>query len=177
VTAILQDFISASLELARQDFCQQASHPLLIEVWRPGRLSFQWGGTRLSRDGVEMPLARKILREGNHLPVHPVRQKLPGPAGTVRVGRSQENDLVVQDDTVSARHAVFHLHSTGGVVDVRDVGSTNGTRVNDQKIVVGKEVVLFDGDLVAFGDVGFLFFYSAGLYDVLRACVEAQGGR
>ncbi len=48
-------------------------------------------------------------------------------AGTsVRVGTSSDNDLVVQDDTVSRQHCEIQLTEEG--IRVRDMGSTNGVR-------------------------------------------------
>ena len=49
----------------------------------------------------------------------------------------------------------------------------NGTRVNGTRLVVGKSVVLFDGDVLAFGDSMFLFFYPEGLYEVLKANLDS----
>ena len=48
----------------------------------------------------------------------------------VTIGRSADNDVVIQDALVSRRHA--RVHRDGTSWRVTDLGSSNGTRVNDQ---------------------------------------------
>lgn len=69
--------------------------------------------------------------------------------GPVIVGRSPSADIVVGAGYVSARHARFSL--MGQNLFVEDLGSTNGTFVNDQQIL--DPVALNDGDAVTVGDV------------------------
>lgn len=69
--------------------------------------------------------------------------------GPVIVGRSPSADIVIGAGYVSARHARFSL--MGQNLFVEDLGSTNGTTVNDQPIT--DPVALNDGDIVTIGDV------------------------
>jgi pSer/pThr/pTyr-binding forkhead associated (FHA) protein len=46
----------------------------------------------------------------------------------VSVGRSPENTIVIADPSVSSRHA--QLERSGETYRIKDLGSTNGTRVN-----------------------------------------------
>jgi two-component system cell cycle response regulator len=50
----------------------------------------------------------------------------------VRVGRMSDNEIVLDDDSVSRRHARIEKREDGWVV--MDVGSRNGTLVNDREI-------------------------------------------
>ena len=50
------------------------------------------------------------------------------PAGETVIGRSTESDLVVRDPRMSRRHAAVSVTVTG--IHVRDLGSTNGTRLD-----------------------------------------------
>ncbi|MHB1844018.1 MAG: GGDEF domain-containing protein [Deltaproteobacteria bacterium] len=68
------------------------------------------------------------------------------------IGRGRKVDVEVDDESVSRRHAVV-LREAGEPV-VRDLGSTNGTLVNDRKI---DEYVLRNGDLVKIGRTIFKF--------------------
>ena len=70
-------------------------------------------------------------------------------ATPVSVGRTPGNDLVVEEATVSSRHATLWVDD-GGRAWVRDVGSRNGTFVNDKRIAVA--TLLADGDRVRMGD-------------------------
>jgi hypothetical protein len=65
---------------------------------------------------------------------------------TMRIGRAAECEIVLDDPQVSRQHA--RLQSRNGVLLVADVGSTNGTRVNGQRI---REVALGVGDRIEVG--------------------------
>ena len=74
----------------------------------------------------------------------------------IRVGRSKESDLVVGDRTVSRKHA--DLEMKVGRLILRDLGSANGTFVNDVSV---SEQPLFPGDRVRFGSVEFAVTFEA----------------
>jgi pSer/pThr/pTyr-binding forkhead associated (FHA) protein len=52
--------------------------------------------------------------------------------GTYTIGRAEESDFVLVDDTVSDRHAELVVSSKR--TTVKDLGSTNGTRLGDTKL-------------------------------------------
>ncbi|MBD3672722.1 MAG: FHA domain-containing protein [Planctomycetaceae bacterium] len=65
------------------------------------------------------------------------------------VGRRPEVcDLVIPSDSISKIHSV--ISKTDGLLFVRDLGSTNGTRVNGQRVTRG---ALLPGDELAFASV------------------------
>ncbi len=68
----------------------------------------------------------------------------------ITIGRHPMNDLRLdteKDIDVSSRHAEIRL--VGSTATIRDVGSSNGTRVNGQPLV--GERALFEGDVIALG--------------------------
>ncbi len=65
---------------------------------------------------------------------------------TVFVGRSSDLDMVLVEDMVSRKHAGIHVQ--GDQVWIEDLGSTNGTFVNGEKI---KRARLKEGDRVLIG--------------------------
>jgi hypothetical protein len=67
---------------------------------------------------------------------------------TISVGRSAENDITLEDDFTSARHARFEPRRDG--VWVSDAGSTNGTYVNGTKLA--KPHRLKAGDVIRVGN-------------------------
>jgi pSer/pThr/pTyr-binding forkhead associated (FHA) protein len=69
----------------------------------------------------------------------------------VTVGRSAQCDLSLQDTYLSSRHA--RLVNDEGELSIEDLGSTNGTYVN-QELVKGR-VQLERGDIVQVGGVIF----------------------
>ncbi|MFD5444323.1 ABC transporter ATP-binding protein/permease [Streptomyces tendae] len=68
----------------------------------------------------------------------------------MRIGRALENDLVVSDLQVSRNHAEFHS-TPDGRMEIRDLGSHNGTYVNGQPIAKGGSQLLGPTDIVGVG--------------------------
>ena len=67
----------------------------------------------------------------------------------VTVGRTKASVLHVRDPGVSEKHAIFQW--TGATWTVTDVGSSNGTIVNGDDLVVGVPRTLKSGDHVQLG--------------------------
>jgi uncharacterized protein YkwD len=72
---------------------------------------------------------------------------------TVTIGSHRSNDLVIDDNTVSRRHATI-THKTGGF-ELADLGSTNGTLVNGKR--VRAPIALGRGDEIKFGSARYAF--------------------
>ncbi|MDT9701644.1 FHA domain-containing protein [Streptomyces sp. P17] len=68
----------------------------------------------------------------------------------MRIGRALENELVVSDLQVSRNHAEFHS-TPDGRMEIRDLGSHNGTYVNGQPIPKGGSQLLGPADIVGVG--------------------------
>jgi len=68
------------------------------------------------------------------------------------VGRTKENDLWIDDASVSKIHAALVLNSERQLM-VADTGSTNGTFINGQRIAYGKAIPLKGSDRLKFGTV------------------------
>ncbi|MBK9261543.1 MAG: GGDEF domain-containing protein [Polyangiaceae bacterium] len=74
-----------------------------------------------------------------------------------RVGRGGDNQIVLDGDSVSRRHAQFKQKGDAWVLV--DDGSTNGTYCNDEQIT--REVVLKNGDRIKVGPTIFKYFSGA----------------
>jgi hypothetical protein len=68
------------------------------------------------------------------------------------VGRTKENDLWLDDESVSKVHAALVLNSENQLM-IADTGSTNGTFINNQRIAYGKATPIKSGDKLKFGTV------------------------
>ena len=71
---------------------------------------------------------------------------------TTTIGRLAENALQIEDDSVSSSHA--EIFAEEDLFFVRDLGSTNGTFINGEKI---EKAILQEGDELCFGSVVTLF--------------------
>lgn len=69
-----------------------------------------------------------------------------------RIGRHDDNDLVLQETSISRYHA--EIHYTGKDFILHDMGSANGTKVNDAAV---NEWVLTPGTLFHLADVKLVF--------------------
>ncbi|MFB6888496.1 FHA domain-containing protein [Kitasatospora sp. NPDC056327] len=98
--------------------------------------------------------------------------RLPGP--TLRIGRSPDNDLVLEDLVVSRHHAELHTLPDGGH-EIADLDSHNGTYLNGSPvrrapvgpadiIGIGHSALCLDGDrLVEYTDTGEISLNVQGL--------------
>jgi hypothetical protein len=72
--------------------------------------------------------------------------------GRAIVGTAPDCDAVMRDPSISGRHCEFSSTSSG--FRVNDLGSTNGTYINDKRVTTSD---LIDGDNVKMGRVNFRF--------------------
>ncbi len=70
----------------------------------------------------------------------------------LNVGRASDNELSLNDASVSKIHAALLMTGEGSLL-VADTGSTNGTFLNGRRIAYGESRVIEDGDVIGFGDV------------------------
>ncbi|HEX3149596.1 MAG TPA: FHA domain-containing protein [Gemmataceae bacterium] len=129
------------------------------------------GGHTLAGD-VRLPLgseakALKTLAPGE-VPVKPGGthcwlldrgKQIPLKVGLNSVGRLPDNDVVIDDATVSRRHCAIVVHSDL-TIEVHDVASKNGTLVNGKKI--SGPTRLRDNDDIGLSDRHLTFLMFAG---------------
>lgn len=91
-------------------------------------------------------------------------------ADELTVGRLPDCDLVIDHKSVSKRHAVLRWDAPAKRCSVRDLGSTNGTFLNDAQIST-RDCNLRDGDIISFGEIQFWFVMT----ETLHARLSARG--
>jgi hypothetical protein len=114
----------------------------------PGALLSEEARTRAMRP-LEMPIGPAGV-EALYLvgSLNGRRMTWPLSGKRVRIGRGLDNEVVLDDASVSRHHA--EISREDGVTEVRDLGSTNGTWINAGRV----EVALVEpGDQLAFGAV------------------------
>lgn len=83
----------------------------------------------------------------------PKGRKLRIDSRGLTIGRGKHNDIVVPDHYSSIDHAQFK-HSRG-VTFIEDIGSTNGTWVNGERI--NSQIQLVPGDFIKIGSLSFQY--------------------
>jgi predicted component of type VI protein secretion system len=78
-------------------------------------------------------------------------------APEIIIGREAGNSIAINDAEISRKHAKLNLHGTAYVI--QDLGSTNGTFVNGQRLTGSQ--VLNPGDTVSFGENIVLIYENA----------------
>ncbi len=79
------------------------------------------------------------------------------------IGRSEEQDIVIKDPTISTYHC--DLIKKGDTYIVRDNNSTNGTRVNNVPV---EEQELKGSDILQVGGIEILFDNSSSMSTVMK---------
>lgn len=91
-------------------------------------------------------------------------RKRPGGGGAlalgVSIGRASNNDIAVDNASVSRFHAYVQLDSAG-VCHLFDAESANGTLCNGLPLEKGKGVALRDASRIQLGDVELHFYLGA----------------
>jgi|AntRauTorckE6833_2_1112554.scaffolds.fasta_scaffold04846_3 pSer/pThr/pTyr-binding forkhead associated (FHA) protein len=90
----------------------------------------------------------------------------------VTLGRNDENDIVIESGSVSGKHA--EMRRVPGGYELIDLGSTNGTKLNDER---QQKIVLSNDISVSLGDVDFGFMLNEEELQVLaeeQAPVQAE---
>ncbi|HWE28191.1 MAG TPA: FHA domain-containing protein [Polyangia bacterium] len=110
---------------------------------------------------------RTMARRAPNIEVLPVVKAPAHPyPDRVSVGRARNCDIVMRDPSVSKLHA--HFRVGGPTVDLVDIDSQNGTRVNGRALAPHQPVQVANGDIVLFGSVACKLVDAAALYDLLR---------
>ncbi len=82
------------------------------------------------------------------------------------VGRLPDCDLVIDDASVSKRHAQLRWDAARRMATIQDLGSRNGCYLNAEPMADG-ETPLKDGDIVSFGEVQFWYLLTETLHTKL----------
>lgn len=89
----------------------------------------------------------------------------------ITVGRALSNDLVLSDEKVSRRHAEFHPAPEG--VMVIDIGSANGTFVDEKRLTSQEPFLLTDGGSCTIGPYT-VTYHAPGALSTIGALPTVQ---
>jgi FHA domain len=137
-----RDMISTGtnpLSIAPQSFVKRARRPLLESQANPVNSTQDISDlAQIAQSPVFLKLGKQIIR-------------LPLDGQPAQLGRTEESPLQFKSLLVSRRHAEFRANN--GSLEVRDLNSTNGTFIGDEKIKPGEWHKLEDGQKMNLGGV------------------------
>ncbi|MBA3261096.1 MAG: FHA domain-containing protein [Thermoleophilaceae bacterium] len=139
-----RDTFAARVERALTARSRAELDDLVADVRRPGPVrraaiaSIGWLSTLTADVQSAWQVGRTPVLA---LPAHPTRP--------TTIGRSIDCDCVINEPSVSRRHAQVRRHGGGWLL--RDLGSSNGTRVNGMRVTEATDVR--PGDHISLGGV------------------------
>ncbi len=162
------------LQLGREEFLA-SSAPAVLVRYRSAKGDAESGATTLTIDQDEgqetieetMPHGKDLgIREEADLEVYPLTKK-PGASfpDRITIGRTPNNDIVVNDHSVSRFHA--YVRHDGKTWLVADAGSKNGSWLDKSTLEPRKERKLGARCVLRIGDVDLRFLLAADLFTAL----------
>ncbi len=87
----------------------------------------------------------------------------------ITVGRSANNDIVIEHQSISKFHAFFSINELNYNHELTDVNSMNGTKLNGKALEAMKKSEVNNGDVITFGtDLSFVFLLARDLFSRIR---------
>lgn len=149
------DSVAVEWPLTKTAFLAKYDHPFLL---------VEHGVT----EGMEyMTIVDGVMAQSS-TELHPVRKRLNSPFSFITLGRANNNDVVIRDPSVSKSHLAFHEFAGG--YQVTDMGSRNGTQLNDTALEPKVPTALADDDVLTLSRmVRVVFFLPETAFNWLLA--------
>jgi pSer/pThr/pTyr-binding forkhead associated (FHA) protein len=159
------------LTLGREEFLASAAPAVLVRT-RLRRRDVSVTGTKtLTVEQDYQETVDQVIRDGGFpleaagMELYPLAKKLGASfRDRITIGRTENNDVVIADPSVSRLHA-YVRHASGWVV--ADAGSKNGSWLGDEQLEPRRESPLPPGTVIRFGDVHLTFYRSSDLFELL----------
>lgn len=159
------------LTLGRDEFLASAAPAALVR-YRSQRWNRSAMGTKtLTFDQDHGETMDEVLAGGRfsaeptEMELYPLAKK-PGASfpDRITIGRTENNDVVIADPSVSRLHA--YVRQANGWV-IADAGSKNGSWLGLDALEPRREAALASGTVIRLGDVELTFHRSSDLFELL----------
>jgi pSer/pThr/pTyr-binding forkhead associated (FHA) protein len=142
----------------------------------PGEKATLAGGEKVSFGGIELQVSLPGAKGGNTTQILSANKtaaiaaapqkevapamlvgegkEFPLKAGVSTFGRKAENDVQIADPYISGKHGLIEV-TDQGVFIITDTGSSNGTMLNDAKLVPNMRTNVTPEDVIRFGSMEF----------------------
>ena len=169
---LLEDLQRRAERAGPEAFLARHKDPFLVRLDERGGKDepIAWAFTQPTPTGTNPSVPRNVPVAGGLASVlEVVKVSGSGPRDTVTVGRGTDNDVVLDEKSISKVHLTIKRGLEG--YTVADQKSRNGTKVNGQKVPAQAETPLKSGDVIHLGDVAVLFVSSKDLLEMLPSLV------
>ena len=160
---ILGDYFADCQKLDPQSFSKEHGNAFFLHHGPIGKLR-----EPLKKDPTLDVVSPGTIPDKRFVPredflIFPVRHAAAGkPGDSIWVGRSEDNDIVIPDASVSALHALITTDKQGKFY-LQDTGSMNGSFVAGNSVPIqgkGEPVLLESCSRVSFGSAGMTFLMA-----------------
>ena len=161
------------LRLGRDEFLASAAPGALVR-YRALDPAIVTGSNTLTvdEDYPEDPEVDGTLPYGKELPpeidleVYPLAKKAGASfADKITIGRTLNNDVVINDSSVSRLHAYIRRDAAGWIV--ADAGSKNGSWLRGERLEARREKALPSRAVIRIGEVELTFYTAVDLFAAL----------
>ncbi len=166
---LLEDLQRRAERAGPEAFLARHKDPLLVRLDERGGKDepIPWAFAQPPPPTGTNPTAQRAVPvAGGLATVHEVvKVSGSGPRDTVLVGRGADNDVVLEEKSISKVHVAIKRIPDGYLLV--DQKSRNGTRLNGQKIPANADTPLKSGDVIHLGDVAVLFVSGQDLLTMM----------
>lgn len=177
-----KDVLNRVSRLSEKEFVKYVGVPILVgsavqagvvseqpneEVRRKKTMAFM---PTLSSSKAQV-LVADALKHAIYPLIKGVRADNPDPT-IFLIGRLSESDIVMPDVAVSERHAAIFFDR--GAHYIKELGSTNGTKVNESEVSSQQSIQLKDGDIVTIARYEFSFLSPGSVYHRFKLTPESE---
>lgn len=165
------------VEVGRRDILAVGPLPLPVHLAETLHRELQVAGKPVGVEGTQAMAARTAERPVRH---HTTHRTVMGTvkmvaASEYTIGRTADNDIVLDYAQVSGRHA--KLVNLGGKLFIEDLGSELGTYVRGNRVRRGQRARVEDGEHVRFGPMPAVLRFSGETVDLVVEDHEGWAGR
>jgi hypothetical protein len=160
----MNDLVREARSCPREEFARKHPGFYLVPMPRSRRLRAMAGTVPNMRALSKRPTENVEVDAAEQTVVEMVA--LPSVERPLNVGRTDDNDVILSDPTVSRRHAAFLI--ANGRIELVDLGSRNGTRVRGIALRAGESQRIAIGDDVRFGSINLVLADASLCWDALN---------
>ncbi len=162
--------------VGREHFLQEFDHAWLVRVGTTQTIQKPAEPYDPMRDTLPSKQSRINMFVGATSEVWAVAPTDADAQGHVSLGRDPENAIVLANPSISKQHAYFAFGES--MVKLIDLGSSNGTIVDDRMLEAEKPFALGDHHSLRFGGtVSLLYCASPHLWSLVDSGAVGQKGR